>query len=190
MIERAFQVAEGDVGVDAEAFHLMKNRRVRSVLRVVAVNLAGDDDADRRRLRLHGTHLDGRRVRAQEETVAQGAALLVGDDERVLGIAGGMAGREVHPLEVVEVGFNFRADADRVAERREDAGDLIERARDGVLGAGETAGAGQGDVDGLGGEGCVGWSGAGGLVEQAFDDVLERVEALAEGFFGFEKERI
>ena len=121
--------------VDAEAFDLVKDRRVGGVLRVVAMHLAGNHDAHRRRLRLHGAHLHGRGVGAQQQAVALGAAVLIGDDERVLRVARGMAGREVHALEVVVVGFDLGADADRVAQRRKDARDLVEGAGDGMLGA-------------------------------------------------------
>ena len=121
---------------------------------------------------------------AQQEAVAQGTAVLVGDDQRVLRVARRMAGREVHALEVVEVGLDFGADADGVAEGGKDAGDLVERAGDGVLGAGEALRAGQGDVDGLGGEGGVSWTGAGGLLKQAFDQLFEGLEALAYGLLG------
>ena len=47
----------------------------------------------------------------------------------------GWLGRKVQRLEVVEVGFDLGADADRVAQGREDAHDLVQGARDGVLGA-------------------------------------------------------
>ncbi len=118
---------------------------------------------------------------AQQQAVAQGTAVLIGDDQRVLRVARRMAGREVHAFEVVEVGLDFGADADRVAEGGKDAGDLVERAGDGVFGAGEAARAGQGDVDGLGGQGGVSWTGAGGLLEQALDQLFEGLEALAYG---------
>ena len=131
---------------------------MRGVLRFVAVHLAGDHDADGRRLLLHGAHLHGRGVGTQQQAIALGAAFLVRDDQRVLRVARGMAGREVHRLEVVEVGFDFGADADGVAESREDRDDLIHRARNGVLGSGEAACAGQCDVDGLGCKGGVAWA--------------------------------
>ena len=76
VVERALQIAEGDVGVDAEAFDLMKDGRVRGVGGVVAVHLAGNHDAHRRRLLLHGAHLHGRSVGAQQQPVAQRLALL------------------------------------------------------------------------------------------------------------------
>ena len=92
----------------------------------------------------------------------------------------GWPGGKFMRLEVVEVGFDLGPDADGVAQRRKDGDDLVHGAGDGVLGAGEAAGAGQRDVDGLGGEGGIARTCAGSLVEQAFDELLERVEALAE----------
>src|SRR5580698_6160595 len=52
VVERALEVAEGDVAVDAKSFDLMEDRRVGGVLRVIAVDLAGNDDANGRRLQL------------------------------------------------------------------------------------------------------------------------------------------
>ena len=46
VVERALEVGEGDVGVDAEAFDLMEDGGVGGVGGVVAVDLAGDDDAE------------------------------------------------------------------------------------------------------------------------------------------------
>jgi hypothetical protein len=73
VVERALEVGEGDVGVDAEAFDLVEDGRVGGVGGVVAVDLAGDDDAQRRRLLLdHGADLHGRGVGAHEQAVAEG----------------------------------------------------------------------------------------------------------------------
>ena len=44
--------------------------------------------------------------------------------------------------------------------------------------------AGEGDVDGLGGQGGVCRTGAGGLLEQALDQLLEGFESLAYGLLG------
>ena len=70
VVERALEVGEGDVGVDAEAFDLMEDGGVGGVGGVVAVDFAGDDDADGRGLRDHGADLDGAGVGAHEEAVA------------------------------------------------------------------------------------------------------------------------
>ena len=52
----------------------MEDGRVGCVGGVVAVDFAGDDDADGRRLLLHGADLDGRGVGAHQQAVAQGLA--------------------------------------------------------------------------------------------------------------------
>ena len=70
MIKRAFQVAEGDVGVHRQAFDLMEHRRVRGIGRIVPVDFARDHNADRRRLLLHGARLHRRSVGAQQQAVA------------------------------------------------------------------------------------------------------------------------
>ncbi len=75
-------------------------------------------------------------------------------------------------LEVVVVGFDLGADADRIAQGREHADDFVERAGDGVLGSGEATGARQGDVDGFGGKRGVARAGARSLVEQLLDQRL------------------
>ena len=83
-------------------------------------------------------------------------------------------------LEVVEVGFDFGADADRVAQRRKDGDDFIHRAGNGMLGAREAACAGQRDVDGFGGESSIARARAGCLIDEALDEFLQRLEALAD----------
>ena len=70
VVEGALEVGEGDVGVDAEAFDLMEDWGVGGVSGVVAVDFAGDDDADGRGLGDHGADLDRAGVRAHQETVA------------------------------------------------------------------------------------------------------------------------
>ena len=72
--QRALQVGERDVLVDREALDLVELRRVRRVA-VAAVDAAGDDDVERRRVLLHRADLHRRGVRAQHD--------VVGDVERV-----------------------------------------------------------------------------------------------------------
>ncbi len=184
MVEGALQVAERNVCIDTEAFNLVEDGRVGRVLGVVAMDLAGDHNAHRRRLQFHGAHLHGRGVSAQQEAVAQGATFLVGDDERVLGVARGMAGRKVHGLEVVEIGFDLRPDTDRVTQRSEDTCNFVECARDGVFCADKPLGTWQGDIDGLGGQRSVTRASAGGFIEEPLYEFLEGLEALADCFFG------
>ena len=56
----------GGTGSGGFAFDLMEDGRVRGVGCVVPVDLAGDDDAHRRRLLLHGADLHRRGVGAQQ----------------------------------------------------------------------------------------------------------------------------
>jgi hypothetical protein len=50
VVESTLQIAEGDVGADAEAFDLAEDGRVGCVQGIVAMQFAGDHDADRGRL--------------------------------------------------------------------------------------------------------------------------------------------
>ena len=45
MIERAFQIAESNVGVDRQTFDLMKHGRVAGVRRIVAMHFARNHDS-------------------------------------------------------------------------------------------------------------------------------------------------
>jgi hypothetical protein len=67
VIERALEVGEGDVGVDGEAFDLMEDGGVGGVGGVVAVDFAGNDDADGWGLDDHGADLHRAGVGAHEE---------------------------------------------------------------------------------------------------------------------------
>src|ERR1035438_9258168 len=147
VVQRALQVAEGDVGVHRQAFDLVEYRRVGGVERIVAMHLAGDHDAHRRRLLLHGANLHRRSVGAQQQTIARGLALLAGDEQRVLRIARGMVRREVERLEVVVVGLDLGAFADGVAHRFEYGDDLVHHAQHGMLNADGALNAGESDVE-------------------------------------------
>ena len=127
----------------------MEDGGVGGVGGVVAVDFAGDDDADGWFLLDHRADLDGAGVGAHEEAVAAGAGLLVGDDEGVLGVAGGVVRGEVEGFEVVEVGFDLGAEVGGVAEMMEDGDDLVHGFEERVRDAGGADGAGEGDVDSL-----------------------------------------
>ncbi len=106
----------------------------------------------------------------------------MGDQEGVLGIAGGVVGGEVEGFEVVEVGFDLGAEVGAVAEMVEDGDDLVHGFQKRVRDAGGSRGAGEGDVDSLL---CrFFWRGGWGF-EGGFDLLLELVEADAEGFLRF-----
>ena len=134
----------------AEPFDLVEDRRVRGVERIVAVHLAGDDDAHRRRLLLHGANLHRRGVRAQQQAIARGLALLSGDEERVLRVARRMVRRKVQRLEVVVVGLDLGTFADGVAHRLEDGDDFVHHAQHRMLDADGAVNAGEGDVEAFG----------------------------------------
>src|SRR6185437_3525840 len=119
-----------------------------------------------------------------EQAVAQGLAVLAGDDERVLGVAGGVAGREVERLEVVVVGFDLGADSDGVAHALENADNFVQGLDERMLGSGLAPRAGERDVDGFSVE-RGGVAGSGGGFEALLDFGFQLVEALTEGFFRF-----
>src|ERR1039458_2271902 len=106
------------------------------------MHLAGNHNPHRRRLRLHRPHLDWRGVGAHQQPVALRTPLLPSHHQRILRVARRMPRRKVHALEVVVVSLHLRPHAHRVAQRREDADNLIQRARNRMLGAQETARAG------------------------------------------------
>src|ERR1700722_20314958 len=102
---------------------------------------------------------------AQQQPIAQRTPLLIGDDERVLSIPGRMSGREIHTLEVVEVGLNLGPYADRVAQRGEDAGNLVQSFSDWVLSPDKPQRAGKRNVDDVGGKCSIIRARANGLIE-------------------------
>src|SRR5260370_478229 len=67
IIDGAGEIAEGDVGVDGQAFDLVKDEGVRGVGIVAAIDLAWDDHTHGRLLLLHGANLHGRSVGAKKE---------------------------------------------------------------------------------------------------------------------------
>ena len=98
----------------------------------------------------HGADLHGRGVGAQQQAVALRALLLIGDEERVLGVARGMVGRKVERLEVVVIAFDLGAFGDGVAHLDEDRDQFVQGAQDGMAHAQRTLDAGQRDVEGFG----------------------------------------
>ena len=149
MVESALEIGEGDVGVDAEALDLVKDGRVGGVSGIVAMDLAGDDDPQRRRLRFHGVDLHRRGMGAHQQRRSRSGLRSWFDHQRVLGVARRVTGREVQRFEVVVVGFHLGAQADRVAHRGEDADNLVHGADERVLGAKSAAGSREANVDGV-----------------------------------------
>src|SRR5579859_1179064 len=147
MVERALEVAEGDVAVYRQALDLMEHGRVSSIGSVTAMHFAGDHHAHRRWLALHGADLDRRGMRAQQQALALRLGFLSGDEQSVLRVARRMVGWKVQRLEVVVVGLDLGPGADGVSHGTEDVDDVIHRLDDGVLGANRAASAGEGDVE-------------------------------------------
>jgi hypothetical protein len=69
LFEHPAHVATLALLVDHEPLDLVEHRRMRGV-GILAIGLAGDDDADRRLLRFHRAHLHRRGVRAQHLALA------------------------------------------------------------------------------------------------------------------------
>ncbi|EGE58936.1 hypothetical protein RHECNPAF_253009 [Rhizobium etli CNPAF512] len=114
----------GDIGllVDDQALDLMEHRRMRGIA-VLAIGLAGNDDADRRLLRFHGAHLHRRGVGAQHLALT----VLVGiEEEGVVHLAGRVAFGKIQRGEIVIIGLDIGTLGDREAHVGEDRGDLID----------------------------------------------------------------
>ena len=134
--------------VDHQPLDLVEHRRVRLV-GIHAVGAAGNDDADRRLLRLHRPDLHRRGVGAQKHPLAVGARV---EEEGVVHLARRMAEREVERGEIVVVGLDVRPFGDGEAEIGEDRRDLVDDLADRMDAAGleRRRADGQGDVDALG----------------------------------------
>ena len=165
--QRALEVGERDVLVDREPLDLVELRRVRRVV-VAAVDAAGDDDVDRRRLQLHRARLHRARVRPQDDVVP--------DVEGVGAVARGVRDRVVERVEVVVDEVDLGALGDREAEAEEDVLDLAAgRGEEVVAADGLGRRAGQRDVDAVGDELRVELAG----LERGRPLVDERLERLA-----------
>src|SRR5438477_9737532 len=67
ILDGAGEIAEGNVGVDGQAFDLVEGERMGGVGIIAAIDLAGYNDAHGRLLFLHGANLHGRSVGAKKE---------------------------------------------------------------------------------------------------------------------------
>ena len=113
VVERALQIAERDVGIDRQTLDLVEHRRVRGVGRIVAVHLAGNDDAHRR-LQLSMVRICTGEVCVRSSKRSRcGFDSWSGDEQRVLRIARGMVRRKIQRLEIVVVGLDLGAFLDR-----------------------------------------------------------------------------
>ena len=175
------------MGVHAQTLHLVEDRRMRSIGRVIAMHLARNDDAHRRRLRFHGPHLHRRSVCAQQQPVAQRTPLLIRNHQRILRIPSRMPRREVHALEVVEVGLDLRPHAHRVAQRGKHLGNLMQRLGDGMLSARQPPRARQRNIDRLSRQRRVTRPRPGRRFQNPFDQFLQCLEPLADRLLGFRR---
>src|SRR3989442_1009493 len=116
---------------------------MRWVERVAAIHLARDHDPDGRLIGLQGTDLDGGRVGAQHDSVA--------DIERILGIERRVVVGEVEGVEVVALRLRLGADRAREAKLVEDLADLVYDLGDQVQAAGPAGAARHGEILALGG---------------------------------------
>ncbi len=90
-----------------------------------------------------------------------------------------MVRRKVHALEVVVIGFHLRPHAHRVAQRRKHSDNLVQRARDRMLGAREPPRSWQSDVDGLSLQRRIRRTRSQSRIQQPLHHRLQRVEAHA-----------
>src|SRR3990172_5769426 len=136
-IEGAAQIAHGDVAVHGQALDMVEHGRMRDV-GVAPVRLAGADDADRRRLRLHGPDLDRGRVGAERRVGCEVEGVLHVPRRGIVG--------EVERGEVVVVRLHLGALGDGEAEPLEDGDDLVLHAGDRVDGPRGREAPGKGEV--------------------------------------------
>src|SRR5439155_9854710 len=145
ILDGAGEIAEGDVGVDGEAFDLVEGERMGGVGIVAAIDLAGYDDAHGRLLLLHGANLHGRSVGAKKERRRR--AFWQFQIEGVHVVADRMKLRDIQRLEIVVRRFDFGAFDDREADGEENVFDFLEDLADQVMGADGANDAGKGQVD-------------------------------------------
>src|SRR5580692_4638849 len=161
ILDGAGEVAEGDVGIDRQAFDLMENEGVRGVGIVAAIDLAGDDDPHGRLALFHGADLHGRCVRAEKQR-RRGAFREI-EVEGVHVVADRMEFGNVKRLEIVIGRFDFGAFDDGEADGDEDVFDLLEDLADEVMRAGGTFDAREREVDVVVREGGLVGAGFNGL---------------------------
>src|SRR3984957_889956 len=142
-LEHPFQIGEGRALVDHQALNLVEHRRMRLV-GVAPIGASGADDADRRLLAQHRTHLHGARMRAQNLSLA----LLIGlEEKRVVHLARRMAGRKVELGEIEVVAFDVRPLGDGESHLGENDGDFVHHLTDRMDAPGLDAGQGHRERD-------------------------------------------
>ena len=137
--QRGLEVHEGDPLVHDQPLDLREGGGVRRVVGVPAVHHPGRDDADRRRMELHGTDLHRRRVAAQQQPRRQ--------VQRVLLVGCRMVERRVEGDEVVPLGVHLGSARTGEAQAAKDGADVVDDLADRVHGAAPPAARGQGQVE-------------------------------------------
>ena len=131
IFDRAGEIAKGDVGVDREAFDLMKHEGVRGVRIVAPIDFARHNDAHGGLALLQGANLHRRGVRAKQQRA--GSAFGQFEIKRVHVVANGMVLGNVQRFEIVVRRLDFGAFDDREANGKEDIFDFLEDLADQVM---------------------------------------------------------
>ena len=175
--ERVLEVGERDAPVHGEPLDLVELGLVGGVGRLVAVALAGDDDADGGLVRLHDARLHRRGVGAQERREAAVRVAVRVEPEGVEHVAGGVVLRDVQHLEVVAVPLDLRPLGDLEAHVPEDGLDLAHDDGGGVVAPVGGGPARERDVDGVGAEPIRerGLNRIAAFLEPLFEDILRLV---------------
>src|ERR1700731_473884 len=151
IFDSAGEIAEGDVGINGEAFDLVEGEGMGGVGIVAAIDLAGNDDANGRLLLFHGANLHGRSVRAEKKGRLR--AFRQFQVEGVHVVAHGMEFGNVQGFEIVIRRFNFGAFDDGEADGEENVFDFLKDLADQVMRADGAVNPGEREVDALSCEG-------------------------------------
>src|SRR5690348_3073632 len=151
IFDGAGEIAEGDVGVNREAFNLMKDEGVRGIGIVAAIDLAGNDDAHGRLLLFHGANLHRGSVRAEKERRRSSFGEI--EIEGVHVVADRMKFGNVERFEIVVGRFNFGTFDNGETDGEEDVFDFLEDLADQMVRADGAADAGEREVNAIAGEG-------------------------------------
>src|SRR5260370_40082761 len=147
IFDGAGEIAEGDVGVNGQALDLVKGEGVRGVGIVAAVDLAGNDDADRGLVLFHGANLHGRSVGAKEKRRLRSLRQI--PIERVHVVSDVMKFGDIQGFEIIVRRFDFGALDNGEADGEEDVFDFLEDLAEHVMRADGANDAGEGGVDAL-----------------------------------------
>ena len=119
LVQRALQIAHGDAAINGHALDLVEHGGMGGVHLILAVDAARRNDADGQGARLHGMHLHGAGLGAQQD----GAVL--GEIEGVTPLPGGVPFLHVQLREVIVGKLHLTVFENVKAHADEDALDLI-----------------------------------------------------------------